>query len=299
MTRIPATVAVCLAVLVAACLYTPPRQLPSSIRLLYSKTSHDSLGARVDVYFLVAREGNELRLTGGAGEDRDPVFAPGLRKVFFTRRIDDHDEIWSMDLDGSGQAAVLSASDAEFRDPAVSPDGATIAFTRALGGREEVWTAGVEGSGPRALVVEGGPWRRPAWSPDGRTLAVVGGAEAAARVYLVGASGGAPRPLAPAEVAPQRDPAWSPDGKRIAFARGSGNASEIVVAEAASGAVTRLTDDDVEDVGPSWSPDGDRIAYVSRRPGGRWNLWLMDPDGKNREALTRYERDDARDPDWL
>ena len=47
--------AACAVALAAACLYTPPRQLPSSIRILYSKTTQDSLGRKVDVYFLVAR----------------------------------------------------------------------------------------------------------------------------------------------------------------------------------------------------------------------------------------------------
>ena len=52
-----------LAVAAAGCLAEPPGHLPSSIRVLYTKTARDSLGERVDVWFLLAREGNELRLT--------------------------------------------------------------------------------------------------------------------------------------------------------------------------------------------------------------------------------------------
>lgn len=283
----------------AACLSSPPRQLPSSVRILYSKASRDSLGERVDIYFLVAREGNELQLTGEAGEDRQPTFAAGLRKVFFTRRVDGHDEIWSMDLDGSQEAPVLSAADAEFRDPAVSPDERTIAFTRVTGGRQEVWLAGVDGGEPRPLLAEGGPWRGPAWSPDGHLLAVVSGPAATARIHLANPAGGTPRALAPGEPAGQSEPAWSPDGRRVAFVRGSGPGAEIVVVELAGGAALRLTENDVEEGSPVWSPDGERIAFVSRRPNGRANLWLMDPDGKNREPLTRRGDAEARDPDWL
>lgn len=288
-----------LAALAAACLYTPPRQLPSSVRILYSKATEDSLGARVDIYFLVAREGNELRLTGDAGEDRQPTFAPGLRKVFFTRRVEGHDEIWSMDLDGSQEGAVLAAADAEFRDPAVAPDETQIVFTRVAGGREETWLAGVGGEAPRPLLAEGGPWRRPAWSPDGRTIAIVGGPPATARIYLASPAGGAPRPLALAEPAGQSDPAWSPDGSRLAFVRGTGASAEIIVVDVLTGAAVRVTENDVEDGSPAWSPDGERIAFVSRRPNARGNIWLMDPDGQNREALTRHGDAEAGDPDWL
>jgi len=285
--------------LLAGCLYQPPNQLPSSIRILYSKTTEDSIGSKVDIYFLVAREGNELRLTGEGGDDRQPTFASGLRKVYFTRTIDGRDEIWSMDLDGSQESAVLAGDDTEYRDPAVGRDEARLAFTRVAGGSRELWLAGIDGSDPRALLTEGGPWSRPAWSPDGATLAVVGGTPSAGRIFLVDPESGSARPLSPSEPGGQSDPAWSPDGKRIVFVRGTGPRAEIAVADVATGAVERLTTNDVEEGSPAWSPDGERIAFVSRRPSGRDNVWLMDPDGENAEALTGDEHAQARDPDWL
>jgi TolB protein len=286
-------------IVAAGCLYQPPRQLPSSIRILYSKTTEDSTGRKVDIYFLVAREGNELRLTGEAGDDRQPTFAAGLRKVFFTRTVDGREEIWSMDLDGSQESAVLAGDDAGYRDPAVGRDEDRLAFTRVAGGSQELWLADVDGSDPRPLLAEGGPWSRSAWSPAGGPLAVVGGAPGAERVFLVDPESGAPRPLSPAEPPGQTDPAWSPDGKRIVFVRGTGPRAEIAVAEVATGSVQRLTTNDVEEGSPAWSPDGERIAFVSRRPSGRDNVWLMDPDGGDAEALTGDERAQARDPDWL
>lgn len=285
-----------LALATLGCLYEPPRRLPSSIRLLYSRTTYDSLGTKVDIYFLVAREGNELQLTGEAGDDRQPTFASGLRKVFFTRRLDGKDEIWSMDLDGSQEQAVFAGLEGH-RDPAVSPDETRIAYTRLAGGREEVWIADVDGGNPRPLAATGGPWREPAWSPDGRTIAIVGGAPV--RLYLIPADGGNPRALAAEEPAPHAEPAWSPDGERIAFVRGEGRAADIAIVAVATGRIERLTDNNVAESSPAWSPDGERIAFVARRPNDRHNLWLIDPDGDNAESLTRYDRAEARDPDWL
>ena len=283
-----------------ACLYSPPDQLPSSVRILYSKLDTDSLGESTDVWFVVARKGNELRLTGDEGVDTQPVFAPGLRRVFFTRRPPaGREEIWSMDLDGNDERRIVGMGDADVRDPAVAPDDRRVAYTVVRGGRRQVMVAEADGSNARPVVRGGGPSSQPAWSPDGRTLAIVGEEGGRARILLVDAGGGVPRLLAPADGESQTDPDWSPDGSRIVFTRGTGTRSEIAVTSVAGGGVTRLTDNGVEDRAPAWSTTGQRIAFVSRRPNGKDNLWLMDPDGKNLTDLTDYDDDEARDPDWL
>lgn len=292
--------------LASGCLYSPPDQLPSSVRILYSKHVVDSLGESTDIWFVVAREGNELRLTGDDGVDTQPVFAPGLRRVFFTRRPPGgRDEIWSMDLDGNDERRVVGAANADARDPAVAPDGRSLAFTLVRQGRPEAVVADIDGENPRPLIRGEGPSRQPVWSPDGRRLAVVAESGGRSRVVIVDVGsgapgpGGAPRPLAPGDAETQSDPDWSPDGSRVAFTRGTGPDAEIAIADVATGTVTRITDNQVEDRDPAWSTTGQRIAFVSRRPSGKDNLWLVDPDGDDLVDLTGYEEDEARDPDWL
>jgi len=288
------------AALLAACLYSPPDQLPSSVRILYSKQDVDSLGESTDIWFVVARKGNELRLTGEEGIDSQPFFAPGIRRVFFTRRPPaGRDEIWSMDLDGNDEHRVLGDATADFRDPAVAPGDRRIAYTVVRGGRSQVMIADIDGSNARPLSEQATGWSQPVWSPDGRTLAVVGEEGSRRRILLVDAEGGPPRPLAPGDGGTQTDPDWSPDGTRIAFTSGSDSGAEIAVATVAGGAVTRLTNNNVEDRAPAWSTTGARIAFVSRRPHGKGNLWLVDPDGEDLDELTDYDEDEADDPDWL
>ena len=204
-----------------------------------------------------------------------------------------------MDLDGNDERRVVGAADADLRDPAVAPDDRQVAYTVVRGGRAQVMIADVDGSNPRPLVQGGGPSSQPAWSPDGRTVAIVGEEGGRSRILLVDVAGGAPRPLARSDAEDQSEPDWSPDGTRIVFTRGTGGRAEIAVASVSEGAVTRLTDNGVEDRAPAWSTTGQRIAFVSRRPEGKENLWLMDPDGENMTDLTDYEDDEARDPDWL
>lgn len=283
----------------SACLYSPPDQLPSSVRILYSKQDVDSLAGGTHIWFMVARKGNELRLTGDEGVDTQPFFAPGIRRVFFTRQPPaGRQEIWSMDLDGNDERRILSDQDADYRDPAVAPDDRRIAYTVARGTRSEVMIADIDGANARP-VVPGLDGSQAAWSPDGRTVAVVGAQGGTRRILLVPAEGGSPRPLTPAGSGTQAEPDWSPDGARIAFTSGEGRGAEIAVATIAGGEVTRLTDNEVEDRSPTWSTTGARIGFVSRRPEGKDNLWLVDPDGDDLEDLTDYDEDEARDPDWL
>lgn len=204
-----------------------------------------------------------------------------------------------MDLDGNDERRIIGMGDADVRDPAVAPDDRRVAYTVVRGGRRQVLVAEADGSNARPVVRGDGASSQPAWSPDGRTLAIVGEEGGRARILLVDADGGVPRLLAPTDGESQTDPDWSPDGTRIVFTRGTGTRSEIAVASVAGGGVTRLTDNGVEDRAPAWSTTGQRIAFVSRRPNGKDNLWLMDPDGKNLTDLTDYDDDEARDPDWL
>lgn len=290
------------ALVAAGCLADPPGHLPSSVRILYSKTTRDSLGVKVDVHFLLARAGNELRLTDDDADDIQPVFASGLRRVFFVRRQAGTSEIWSVDLGGGDETRMLSASGGSLRDPDVSPDGSRIAFTREGPGGSRVLVAAVDGTGERELVSRAGSWSQPRWSPDGRRLVVVGRQGGSSALYLVDAEGGEPRPLGATEAGTSRaDPDWSPDGRRVVHRQGEGQSAEIAVTEVeAPGTTTVLTDNDVEDASPAFSPTGERIVFASRRPDGRWNLWLMNADGSDLESLTRMEEgEEAETPDWL
>lgn len=280
-----------------ACLYHPPGTLPSSVRILYSRAKADSTGSATDVYFLVARRGNELRLTGEPGVDTQPVFAPTSLRVYYTREADGRSEIWSMEFDGSDERAVVADSTDGVRDPAISPDESRLAWTKTGDGRSEIWTSAMDGS-DRRRVLEGSGWSDPAWSPDGRRLVVTGRLDGPERLYVVSATGGDPRALSPNGPAPQGDPDWSPDGSRIVFRLGADEGADIAVMTVATGAIERLVDNDVAERDPAWNPDGSRIVFV-RRSEGKWNLWLMDADGSDVKDLTSSDEVDAADPEWL
>jgi TolB protein len=56
--------------------------------------------------------------------------------------------------------------------------------------------------------------------------------------------------------------------------------------------LTRLTNNEFDDVGPMWSPDGKRIAFQGKRQDDVFHIFVMDTDGKNIVQLTSHESND-------
>ena len=59
----------------------------------------------------------------------------------------------------------------------------------------------------------------------------------------------------------------------------------------------RLTSDGLEVFLAHWSPDGKRLAAMARRPGGVWQIYLIDANAGKAEALMDETRN-AADPGW-
>jgi Tol biopolymer transport system component len=78
-------------------------------------------------------------------------------------------------------------------------------------------------------------------------------------------------------------PTWRPDGRKVAVARlGYG----IYSVDVDSGKGVRLTSNDADEA-PDWSPNGARIVFDAQVSASNWDLFAIDPDGRNRRRLTR------------
>lgn len=129
-----------------------------------------------------------------------------------------------------------------------------------------------------------------AWSPDGSRLVISLGPEGGNRdLFLIQANGSLVQNLTGSPGLDDRSPAWSPDGTRIVYLSGKGAETEMYVL-APGESISRLTNNQVEEVSPAWSPLGTRIAYAERT-GSRPELFTMATNGTGRDRLTD-------DPGW-
>ncbi len=85
----------------------------------------------------------------------------------------------------------------------------------------------------------------------------------------------------------------SPDGQTIAFDL----LGDIYLVPIAGGAARAITSGPAFDSHPRFSPDGRTIAFTSDRSGIE-NVWLMDADGKNPQALTTEKDSYVRSAAW-
>ena len=85
----------------------------------------------------------------------------------------------------------------------------------------------------------------------------------------------------------------SPDGQTLVF----DVLGDIYSLPIAGGAAKSLTSGPAYDTLPRFSPDGRTIAFTSDRSGIE-NIWLMDADGGNPQALTTEKDSYVRSPSW-
>lgn len=231
-------------------------------------------GASLPVW---SQDGSKIAFTSGGAFDGSNTAGPTFN-------------LWVMNADGSGAAALTRFVNAANMQPVFSPDGTKLAFlsSRALDGGDvflgastNLWVAAADGSGATPLtrytvgsaMVEGNGIF---WSPDGKKIAftssgALDGSNAVNtnstdNVWLANADGSRATPLTRLSY-----PASSPPVHSGAFAEG-------------------------------WSSDGANLAFVSDRaldgsnvqvPHGISNVWVVKSDGTNATPLTNLPLSNA------
>lgn len=232
-----------------------------------------------DIYTMPIAGGRPTRITSGLAFDMQPRFSPDGRLIAFTSDRGGGDNIWVMNVDGSGARAITSETFTLLNNPTWSPDGRFIAarkhFTtqRSLG-TGEIWLYNASGSGPgQALVERPNPQFQkelgePTFSHDGRYIYfsrnttpgntfeyaqdsnrqvfAIERYELATgeRTQIAGGPGGAVRPQP------------SPDGRWLAYVHREGGRSHLFVKDLASGQERRLYEDLDLDLQETWAVHG-------------------------------------------
>lgn len=171
-----------------------------------------------------------------------PVQSQGLlsrQKLFPT------EQLFSINLDGSGLQQLTQGRTSFSRRPAWSPDGSSIAYMSGPSSAEwrkaDIYLMDPDGSNPRQLTHGGANEDNsdPSWSPDGKEIAFSSNRDGSYELYVINRDGSNPRQLTHGFLIGAHHPSWSPDGRQIAFS--TGQEGEICIMDANGANVRVLT----------------------------------------------------------
>lgn len=206
------------------------------------------------------------------------------------------DRVEATDIDGSGQATIVSLS-GTFGDLTASPDGTEFAYTVDPTFQSSYIIArNVDGSGSVVFVSTYSGASSPAWSPDGTKIAFLD--DANDFIMLMDPDGSNAVPISTDTTVRRGDLAWAPSGTQIYFsgypADSSSQGYDLYVMNIDGSGETRLTTD--APLTSSFrscaiSPDGSKLLFDREtRPDSlspsNYEIFVMDTDGTNVVRLT-------------
>ncbi len=204
-------------------------------------------------------------------------------RIAFVNNRSRKKEIYIMDYDGANVRQLTSLHSITLL-PRWSPDGKTIAFNSYRAGNPDAYLIDADGSNMRSLSSRQGLNTVPAWAPDGNTMAITLSRGGDPDIYLIDRHGAITRRLTHTPGV-DTSPAFSPNGQQIAFVSDRSGNPELYVMDTTGANVQRLTYGQWVD-GPAWSPRGDLIAYERQRSQARYDIYVIDPSGRNNRVVS-------------
>ncbi|MBZ2207391.1 amidohydrolase family protein [Massilia soli] len=270
-----------------------------------------------DLYLLPIGGGEAKPLTHSMAWEMQARFSPDGKQLAFMSDAAGGDNIWVMNVDGSGAREVSKEKFRLLNNPVWHPNGNYIAArkhysgTRSLGSGE-IWMYHVQGGGGVQLN-EKPNWQKdlgePAFSPDGRYVyysqdTTPGNVfeynkNSNGEIYkifrrdlksektkaFVSGAGGAVRPTP------------SPDGKYLAFVRRVRNQSTLFLKDLTTGKETPVWGELERDMQEAWAIHGVYPAF-SWMPGSKeivvWakgKIWRLDPFAKTAKEIAFHVKD--------
>jgi Tol biopolymer transport system component/serine/threonine protein kinase len=239
---------------------------------------------RTDLWLVDRAGGPPRRLTEQGNADRDPVWSPSGRYVYFSSHRTGAEALWRVDV-RTRRLERLTSGAASEGQPTVSANGARLAYASHSTPGDENNLVIVDLASRSELVLDDNSNDiMPDLAPDGS--AIVFASNRWGSRYVLwrqpladGKPSGAPMKLTD-QPGNASHPVFSPDGRWVAYYRIHEGRRDIWTVPADGGLPRQITDDAASDLHPAWSPDGTSLAYVSDRESG-YQIWIVPMRGGN------------------
>ena len=207
--------------------------------------------------------------------------------VIYTASSGSQQELWSIGLQGSAPARLISDS-RPYRWPSACGDSGSIVFVSERAGNPNIWRADLDGGNLHQLT-QGVNDSYPDCTPDGRWVYFTSRSSGIASLWKVGIDGGNPTQVN-ARFAGNHS--ISPDGKWleiVTYRQGEGPETMVIeVRSLESGEVkSLLSPPNRRGADLRWSPDSRALTFVEIE-NGTSGIWLLPIDGGQRRPLIQF-----------
>ncbi len=198
----------------------------------------------------------------------DPDISHDGNKIVCTAYREGNADIYSMNLDGSGELNLTEGNEMTDSWPTFSPDGSRVAYvsTKYVNGNitegPSLYVMDADGSNKVKLSQEGSIDRYPSFSPDGEWIVYqsLHEGEQNHRVRLIKTDGSGERVLT-GNAVQYGKPSWFPDGSRILFEKES-NGWDLYSINVDGSDERRITNTPgAKEYMPTISHDGSNVAF--------------------------------------
>ena len=229
-----------------------------------------------------------------AGSARAAFPGPNGR-IAFSADQTSHNQIFSVNSDGTGLSGALTSESANSIGARWSPDGTKLVGASYASGSGQIYVVNADGSGPTNVSNNAFYDQAPSWSPDGSKIVFERlNASYNAGVYVMNADGSGQTQITaiPSGGFSVGDfnPVWSPNGAKIAFTRyvQGNNLAQIYTMNPDGASQTNITNSSTYfSDGANWSPDSARIVFSASKPmSSDTDIFVMNADGTGQINLT-------------